>query len=91
MIEKKPNAKALAPIIVFLLFYLGSGIYFEYINPKEGQMGFYVMSVVAGPRFEGGGARREREAGREERAEAALLFSTEIKSKTKRESRKHSA
>lgn len=46
MIEKKPNAKALAPIIVFLLFYLGSGIYFEYINPKEGQMGFYVMSVV---------------------------------------------
>lgn len=46
MIEKKPNAKALAPILVFLIFYLGSGIYFEYINPKEGQMGFYVMSVV---------------------------------------------
>lgn len=46
MSEKKPNAKALAPILVFLLFYLGSGVYFEYINPKEGQMGFYVMSVV---------------------------------------------
>ena len=46
MNEKKPNAKALLPILVFLIFYLGSGIYYEYINPQEGQMGFYVMSVV---------------------------------------------
>lgn len=46
MEKKKPNAKALLPILVFLVLYLGSGIYFEYINPAEGQMGFYVMSVV---------------------------------------------
>lgn len=46
MNERKPNAKALLPILVFLLLYLGSGIYFEYISPVEGQMGFYVMSVV---------------------------------------------
>ncbi|MBQ6400780.1 MAG: Na+/H+ antiporter NhaC family protein [Firmicutes bacterium] len=44
--EKKPNALALLPIIVFLIVYLGSGIYYEYINPPEGGMGFYVMSVV---------------------------------------------
>ena len=46
MNEHKPNAKALLPILVFLLIYLGSGIYFEYIHPSEGQMGFYVISVV---------------------------------------------
>ena len=44
--NQKPNARALLPILVFLLLYLGSGIYYEYIAPKEGQMGFYVMSVV---------------------------------------------
>ena len=42
----KPNAKALLPIVVFLVIYLGSGIYFEYIAPIEGEMGFYVVSVV---------------------------------------------
>ncbi len=42
----KPNFKALLPILVFLLLYLGSGIYFEYLKPVEGRMGFYVMSVV---------------------------------------------
>ncbi|MGI6204550.1 MAG: Na+/H+ antiporter NhaC family protein [Anaerovoracaceae bacterium] len=46
MQKKQPRAKALLPILVFLVIYLGSGIYYEYINPKEGQMGFYVMSVV---------------------------------------------
>ena len=46
MNERKPNAKALLPILVFLVLYLGCGIYFEYINPMEGQMGFYVISVV---------------------------------------------
>lgn len=46
MNEKKKNAKALIPIIVFLVLYLGTGIYFEYINPVEGEMGFYIMSVV---------------------------------------------
>ena len=46
MEKKKPNGAALLPIIVFLVVYLGSGIYYEYINPVEGGMGFYVMSVV---------------------------------------------
>ena len=44
--DKKANGKALLPILVFLVLYLGSGIYFEYINPVEGGMGFYIMSVV---------------------------------------------
>ena len=42
----KPNPKALLPILVFLVIYLGSGIYFEYLSPEEGRMGFYVISVV---------------------------------------------
>ncbi len=42
----KPNPKALLPIAVFLILYLGTGIYFEYIAPEKGRMGFYVMSVV---------------------------------------------
>ena len=42
----QPHFKALLPILVFLLLYLGSGIYFEYLKPVEGRMGFYVMSVV---------------------------------------------
>ena len=46
MNERKPNARALLPILIFLVIYLGSGIYFEYIHPTEGQMGFYVVSVV---------------------------------------------
>ena len=46
MEKKQPNGLALLPIIVFLIVYLGSGIYYEYINPVEGGMGFYVMSVV---------------------------------------------
>lgn len=44
--RKKPNGWALLPIIVFLVIYLGVGIYYEYINPPEGGMGFYIMSVV---------------------------------------------
>ena len=46
MNTKKPNGLALLPIIIFLVVYLGSGIYYEYVNPVEGGMGFYVMSVV---------------------------------------------
>lgn len=46
MNETKPNLKALLPILIFLIVYLGSGIYYEYIKPQKGQMGFYVMSVV---------------------------------------------
>ena len=48
MNENKPaaNPKALLPIFLFLLLYLGNGIYFEYIHPTDGQMGFYVVSVV---------------------------------------------
>ena len=42
----KARAAALLPILVFLLLYLGAGIWYEYIAPIEGQMGFYVMSVV---------------------------------------------
>ena len=44
--KKESNAAALLPIVVFLIFYLGSGIYFEYIHPAEGGMGFYIMSAV---------------------------------------------
>ena len=44
--SKKANPAALIPILVFLIIYLGSGIYFEFIHPAEGQMGFYIMSVV---------------------------------------------
>lgn len=40
------NGKALIPILVFLILYLGNGIYFEYIHPVDGGMGFYIMSVV---------------------------------------------
>ena len=46
MNQKKSNPKALLPIAVFLVLYLGNGIYYEYIAPVEGGMGFYIMSVV---------------------------------------------
>ena len=46
MKEKAPNVKALLPVAVFLILYLGTGVWFEYIRPVEGQMGFYIMSVV---------------------------------------------
>ena len=46
MNKVRPNPKALFPILVFLVLYLGGGIYFEYISPEEGRMGFYVMSVL---------------------------------------------
>ena len=44
--QMKANPKALIPIALFLVLYLGNGIFFEYISPVEGGMGFYVMSVV---------------------------------------------
>lgn len=46
MNEKKANGRALLPILVFLVLYLGTGVWYEYIRPVEGQMGFYIMSVV---------------------------------------------
>ena len=46
MNEHSSNARALLPILIFLVIYLGSGIYFEYVAPMEGRMGFYVVSVV---------------------------------------------
>ena len=46
MENKQAKASALLPIVVFLVLYLGSGIYFEYVRPVEGGMGFYIMSVV---------------------------------------------
>ena len=47
-VTKKPQARAsaLLPILIFLVLYLGIGIFFEYIHPIDGQMGFYIMSVV---------------------------------------------
>ena len=42
----RPNAAALLPIALFLILYLGNGIFFEYVAKTEGQMGFYVVSVV---------------------------------------------
>ena len=44
MEKKKANGFALIPIIVFLLLYVGSGIYFQYVKGQD--QGFYVMSVV---------------------------------------------
>jgi len=46
MNERKPSVLALLPIVVFLVIYLASGIYFEYIDPVEGGMGFYIISPV---------------------------------------------
>lgn len=44
--KAKNNFGALLPILVFLIVYLGTGIFFEYISPMEGQMGFYIMPIV---------------------------------------------
>ncbi len=41
-----PNGWALMPIVIFLVLYLGNGIFFECIRPIEGKMGFYIISVV---------------------------------------------
>ncbi|MBR4500708.1 MAG: Na+/H+ antiporter NhaC family protein [Clostridia bacterium] len=41
----RPNAATLFPMAVFLAIYLGNGIWFEYIRPVEGGMGFYITSV----------------------------------------------
>lgn len=43
--EKKGNAKALLPIGVFIVLYLGLGILFEYILKIE--MGFYNIPIIA--------------------------------------------
>lgn len=43
--NKKGRAGALLPIAVFLMTYIGVGVYYEYIRPTEGVQGFYVMSV----------------------------------------------
>ena len=42
--NKKGKAVALLPILVFLVLFVGSGIYYQYI--KKMDQGFYVMSVV---------------------------------------------
>lgn len=42
----KPSFAAILPILVFLVIYLGNGLYFEYVSPIEGKMGFYITSVV---------------------------------------------
>ncbi len=42
--KKEPNAKALLPILVFLVLYLGLGILFEYVLKIP--MGFYSIPIV---------------------------------------------
>lgn len=44
--KREKQVLALLPILVFLIIYIGIGIYYEYIHPQEGVQGFYVMSVV---------------------------------------------
>ena len=44
MDEKQPNGKALIPILVFLVFYLGLGIVYEYVLKIE--MGFYNVPII---------------------------------------------
>lgn len=44
--QTKKGPAALLPILVFLVIYIGVGIYYEYLQPQEGVQGFYVMSVV---------------------------------------------
>ena len=44
MEKKKGGAIALLPILVFLCFYLGLGIIFEYVMKIE--MGFYNIPIV---------------------------------------------
>lgn len=44
-VEKKDaNGLALIPVAVFLVLYVGSGVYFQYIKGED--QGFYVMPVV---------------------------------------------
>lgn len=43
--EKEGRASALLPIFVFLILYVGSGVYYQYVRGEN--QGFYVMSVVA--------------------------------------------
>lgn len=43
-VEKKGRAVALLPIAVFLVLFVGSGIYYQYIKGED--QGFYIMSVV---------------------------------------------
>lgn len=39
-----PRLSALLPILIFLIIYVGSGIYFQYIQKQD--QGFYIMPVV---------------------------------------------
>lgn len=44
MEKKDANGLALIPVAVFLVLYVGSGVYFQYIKGED--QGFYVMPVV---------------------------------------------
>lgn len=44
MEKKEANGLALIPVAVFLVLYVGSGVYFQYIRGED--QGFYVMPVV---------------------------------------------
>ena len=45
MENQKPNARALLPILIFLILDLGIGIFYQYISPVFGKSGFQVISV----------------------------------------------
>lgn len=44
--KRNKGTLALLPILVFLVIYIGVGVFYEYVQPQEGVQGFYVMSVV---------------------------------------------
>ncbi len=44
--DKQGRGIALLPMVAFIGLYLGFGVYYQYINPVEGGLGFYIMSIV---------------------------------------------
>ena len=44
MENQKPNARALLPILIFMILYIGIGIFYQYISPVFGKSGFQVIS-----------------------------------------------
>ena len=44
--KQKKGAAALLPILVFLVIYIGTGVYYEYLKPQEGVKGFLKTAAV---------------------------------------------